>query len=377
MARGAKRARALVACAAGALAISTAQLAPATAQTRTAEVAERERRAEEARAQRMRAQAEAAAAEVRDLDARLLASARRRAEAEAAAAAAEARLQGLRLQIEGDTTRQAQARQALEAALIAAALAERRVEPRVVRVGIFARAAAPGFSRADRDRAAAIADARQLEQAIAEEQELLEQAKAAIETERVELARLLERRRALQARYTADAATAERRARRLAAEARDLRDLARRAAATARNPGAGPSVIPAAWRPPADGRMVRAFGARAGEAAPSQGVVLRTRPGAQVTAPAAGEVSYAGPFRSYGQVLILNLDGGYALVLTGLGAITARVGDTVRTGQPVGEMPASDTSAPDLYVEVRRNGQPIDPGRWLSGSAAQPIASAR
>jgi septal ring factor EnvC (AmiA/AmiB activator) len=85
-----------------------------------------------------------------------------------------------------------------------------------------------------------------------------------------------------------------------------------------------------------------------------------------VVSPAAGQVAYAGPFRSYGSVLILNLDGGYALVLTGLDAIGARVGDTVRAGQPIGEMPVTDTTAPELYVEVRRDGRPIDPGRWLT-----------
>jgi septal ring factor EnvC (AmiA/AmiB activator) len=112
--------------------------------------------------------------------------------------------------------------------------------------------------------------------------------------------------------------------------------------------------------------VVRSFGAREAGGPASQGVALQTRASAQVSAPAAGRVAYAGQFRSYGQVLILNLDGGYVLVLTGLGDIHARVGDLVSAGQPVGEMPASDTPAPELYVEVRRNGQPVDPGRWLS-----------
>jgi septal ring factor EnvC (AmiA/AmiB activator) len=124
--------------------------------------------------------------------------------------------------------------------------------------------------------------------------------------------------------------------------------------------------VPPAWNAPAEGRVIRAYGARENGAPPTQGATVRTRSGAQVIAPAAGEVAYAGLFRSYGQVLILNLDGGYAVVLTGMAAIGVRVGDTVRAGQPVGEMPQSDMTAPDLYVEVRREGRPIDPGRWLS-----------
>jgi murein hydrolase activator len=64
--------------------------------------------------------------------------------------------------------------------------------------------------------------------------------------------------------------------------------------------------------------------------------------------------------------LILNLDGGYALVLTGMSNVRVRAGDTVQRRQPIGEMPISDMTAPELYVEVRRDGRPIDPGRWLS-----------
>ncbi|PZO54079.1 MAG: hypothetical protein DCF16_05880 [Alphaproteobacteria bacterium] len=124
--------------------------------------------------------------------------------------------------------------------------------------------------------------------------------------------------------------------------------------------------MPAAWLAPTSGRIARAYGVREGQGAAAQGVLLATRASAQVVSPAAGEVAYAGVFRSYGQVLILNLDGGYAVVLTGLHTISARVGDRVSAGQPVGEMSASATPAPELYVEVRRNGQAVDPGRWLT-----------
>jgi septal ring factor EnvC (AmiA/AmiB activator) len=127
-----------------------------------------------------------------------------------------------------------------------------------------------------------------------------------------------------------------------------------------------PAIIPATWIAPTSGQIVRSFGARDGGGPAAQGAVLHTRAGAQVVAPASGQVAYAGLFRSYGQVLILNLDGGYVLVLTGLETINARVGDAVQAGQPLGEMPSSATPAPDLYVEVRRQGRPIDPGRWLT-----------
>lgn len=369
MDRGARRACVLVACAIGALATF---LGPADAQTnRTAAAAERERRAETARAERLRSQADAARREVRALDARLVEAGRRRAEAEAAATAAEERLAALRLRINADSARRADARDAFERALIAAAFAERRADARAVRAGIFARAAAPALAGAERNSARALDDARRLEAEIAEEQGVLADAQLAIDTERAEIVTLLARRRAAMAQLANDAAAADRRARALAAEARTLRELAARVTPPppARGPGSAggnSAVIPAAWLAPAEGRIARGFGVRVGEAPATQGVAVRTRFGAQVVAPASGEVAYAGLFRSYGQVLILNLDGGYVLVLTGLETIRARVGESVRAGQPIGEMPASDTPAPELYVEVRREGRPIDPGRWLN-----------
>ncbi len=372
MARGAWRACALAACAAGALAIF---LDTADAQTsRTAAQAERERRSEAARAERLRTQAEAARREVRELDARLVASGQRRIEAEAAAMAAEAQLTVLQQQIDALTRQRRTASRAAESALIAAALAQRRFEPRATRAGILARAAAAEFSSNQRSATAALYEVQRLEALVIEERQLLADAQSAIDAERVELVTLAARRRAVQGQLTRDAAAADRRARTLAAEARSLRELAQRAAATPRRPDAGSGAIPAAWLAPAQGNIARAYGARSGQGPAAQGATLETRAAAQVIAPTAGEVAYAGLFRSYGQVLILNLDGGYVLVLTGLETITVQAGETVRAGQPVGEMPSSDTPAPELYVEVRRDGRTLDPGRWL---AARGLAAGR
>jgi septal ring factor EnvC (AmiA/AmiB activator) len=380
MARGAKRARALVACAAGALA-SILTFSVAGAQTnRTAAQAERDRRAETTRAERLRNQAAELRREVNALDARLVESGQRRAEAEAAAAAAEARLEALQTQIDSENLSQRRARDAFETALIAAAFSERRVEPRAVRAGLFAAASARDFQRAERRSGETLAAARQTETQISEERRLLAEAQAAIEAERTQVAALLTRRRAAQVQLANDASAAERRARTFAAEAQSLRDLAARVQrASARRtttPSTGASTMPTAWQAPAQGTIARAFGAREGQAPATQGVTLSTRSGAQVLAPAAAEVAYAGAFRSYGNVLILNVDGGYAIVLAGLGSFQARVGDTVRAGQQIGEMAA--TPAPDLYVEVRQNGQPINPGRWWSSSSrAAATAQAR
>lgn len=368
MARDAARVSALIACAGGALAIF---LNSASAQTRTLTQVERDRSAAAARATQLRRDADAARHDVATLDQRLVDAAARRSQAEQAATAAERRLAFLRERIADDGARYESQRSALEATLITAALSSRRAEIGAVRAGIVARAAAPSLQQHLRATNTALDKGWMLDRAITQQQADLVEAQTAIESERAEVAQLLNERRAAQTRLAADATAAERRATQFAAEARSLRELAQRLAAqrsaTPTSPGSatGGAVLPTAWLAPASGQIVRNFGASIAGGPPTQGITVRTRARAQVVAPAAGEVAYAGLFRSYGQVLILNVEGGYALVLTGLDALSARTGETVRAGQPIGEMAASDTPAPELYVEVRRDGQPLDPARWL------------
>jgi murein hydrolase activator len=78
-------------------------------------------------------------------------------------------------------------------------------------------------------------------------------------------------------------------------------------------------------------------------------------------------VDYAGPLKGWGLVLILRA-GDYHLVLAGLGTVTAEVGRTVAAGEPVGRMPGDGRS--ELYLEVRRAAQPVDPTRWFDGATA-------
>ncbi|MFT3728698.1 MAG: peptidoglycan DD-metalloendopeptidase family protein [Terricaulis sp.] len=370
MARGAARACALVACAIGAL----ASVGAASAQThpRTVAQAERDRRAANAQATRLRAQETAARRDLAALDQRLVDAGKRRADAEAAADAAQIHLAALQAQMDAEDTQRVHARDAFESALITAAFAQRRIELSAVRAGMFARAAAPGFRKSEHLAMAALARDRATESTIQNERSALADAQAAIDAERAQIVTLTAQRQAAAVTLASNAAAAEARARQYASEAQTLRQLAARVQRPSRRSGGGPAapaIIPAGWQTPAVGRIVHAFGTRDSGGPVSQGVALRTRAGAQVVAPATGEVAYAGLFRSYGKVLILNVDGGYVVVLTGLDTINARVGDTVRVGQPIGEMPSSDTSAPELYVEVRRDGRPIDPGRWLTAAA--------
>lgn len=120
---------------------------------------------------------------------------------------------------------------------------------------------------------------------------------------------------------------------------------------------------------PASGQTILNFGDRTQYGAHSKGLVIKTRHQAQITSPCDGWVVYAGEFRSYGQLLIINAGAGYHVLLAGLSRIDVQLGQFVLAAEPVGSMPAAPRSgsadnAPVLYVEFRKDGKPIDPGPW-------------
>lgn len=119
---------------------------------------------------------------------------------------------------------------------------------------------------------------------------------------------------------------------------------------------------------PAAGQIEVRFGEPRGDGSLSQGLVLDTREGAQVITPYDGEVVYAGPFRDYGQLLIIAHGGGYHSVLAGFAKIDATVGQWVLAGEPVGVVGSGPGGKATLYVEFRYDGQPIDPMPWLNAT---------
>jgi septal ring factor EnvC (AmiA/AmiB activator) len=114
---------------------------------------------------------------------------------------------------------------------------------------------------------------------------------------------------------------------------------------------------------PARGRIARLFDPSVESGPLSKGVVIQTLPSAQVVAPFDGHVVFQGPFRGYGSILIIEHADGYHTLLSGLGRIDAAVGQWLLAGEPVGVMGSDGT--PELYVELRRASQPIDPLPWL------------
>jgi len=133
---------------------------------------------------------------------------------------------------------------------------------------------------------------------------------------------------------------------------------------------------------PVNGVKIKAFGAPDGLGSSEKGLSIATRAGAQVTAPSDGWVVYAGPFRSYGQLLILNAGGGYHILLAGMDRISVDLGQFVLTGEPVAVMGsgshiaailATGSSQPILYVEFRKDGSPVDPGPWWAAGEGEKV----
>ena len=119
---------------------------------------------------------------------------------------------------------------------------------------------------------------------------------------------------------------------------------------------------------PVTGQVVRHFGDPT-DAGAATGITYQAAPAARVVAPCAGRVVYAGPFRSYGKLLILDCGRGYHVVLSGFDRLDAQVGQSVGAGGPVGVMPGWDPRAtaarPALSVELRHAGEPINPLPFL------------
>ncbi len=125
---------------------------------------------------------------------------------------------------------------------------------------------------------------------------------------------------------------------------------------------------------PVTGQVVHRYGDRDDIGGHYRGDTVQTQSGAIVTAPSDSEVLYAGPFRSYGQLLILDAKDGYHVVLAGMDRINVGAGQAVLAGEPVGVMgemrlasvtsPKDGNAVPELYIEFRKDGKPVNPAPW-------------
>ncbi len=231
-----------------------------------------------------------------------------------------------------------------------------------------------------RQKLAALIDARQASLGVAE------QALNAEEQRAGDLARQATSMKDLISRMEQDLAGAKHAAEE-AAKAEAARKLAEAAAPPVQKSDISPFKDPGRLAPamafedtkgllplPAAGAIVRSYGAPDGVGGTEKGLLMATRPDAIVAAPYDGWVAFSGPYRSFGQVLIINAGGGYYMVLAGMKRINVEAGQFVLAGEPVANMGdgsvktaaamAIGAAEPILYVEFRKDGAAIDPGPW-------------
>ena len=228
-----------------------------------------------------------------------------------------------------------------------------------------------------------------LARAIAAQRDRIEADRLALDAERRRIDELLVAREEERRISGADAELARARYDDLAGRARTLRDLLGGleedvpTAAIVPPGGDGPRTAPVfadlrgRLRPPVVGRIVGGFGSDDGSGGASQGVSVAAPGRAEVVSPADAEIVFAGPFRTYGNVLIIAPGDSYLIVLAGLADVYGVPGQRILTGEPVGRMPESGANeqsgpsggdaaaAPVLYIEVREDGSPVDPASWI------------
>lgn len=354
----------------------------------------------------LEAQAEALAAERARLQTDLVSAANAQGLAERRALAAEAQLETLGSEKSALEAAVAADAVALEDALAALQRIERAAPPAIIAApgdaADAARAAsllavlAPALQERVATAQARIAELQALEARIAGQRSSLTSAEDALETRRGAVETLIAEKAALEEQLRSDAAAEAEAAQALARRAQTLRELIAelRARAAARPPAeepapeiARPPIPRLKPAPPAPGLALQPFSpmtrrfadARGALAAPAageieeasgsgagrDGLVIHTRRRAQVTSPFDARIEFAGAFLGYGQLLILSVGDGYHIVLAGLSAVYGVSGQMVLAGEPLGEMSDRRRPPPELYVEFRKDGEPIDPAPWL------------
>jgi len=196
-----------------------------------------------------------------------------------------------------------------------------------------------------------------------------------LERKRKDMDELIGKKSRLQTVFASESARAKSKAENLAKQAGDLKDLLVRLDEESRRQkqmrpaqsGVPTGAFMAAKGRipyPVKGNIIKKFGDMTDAGSASKGIIIRTRANAQVISPYDGTVLFAGPFRGYGQLVIIEHGDGYHTLLAGLGRLDTAVGQSLLAGEPVGIMVAQ--TQPTLYIELRKNGQPINPAGFMN-----------
>jgi len=253
----------------------------------------------------------------------------------------------------------------------------------LVRTGLQLRQLLPALQERTERLSATLRDLKALRRQLESRKAEVEKQRRKLRTQQTSLSGLMSERQRLLEQSQRQQTAEQRKAAQLAERADDLRALLKKLEAMdaqreKKTPSAAavltPVALPAAAlkRLPARGKSLVKFGQtdRFGEV--SRGMTLATRPGSAVVAVAPGTVAFAGPFRGYGRLLILEHAGNYHTVNAGLETLSVAVGQRVAAGEPLGTMGESGDHAGELYFEVRHGGDPVDP----LGNAANGLTAA-
>jgi septal ring factor EnvC (AmiA/AmiB activator) len=228
-----------------------------------------------------------------------------------------------------------------------------------VRAQILARAIAPELQSESRALADQIEQVRRLRRVVDAASEDLFRSESELADQRARIEALIDQKTTLERQLNGGADQAQAALTALANKAGAPGELIDRLP-----PPAAQGPAPTGFISPVQGLLLSRFGQQTDKGR-AQGFSWRAAPGAPVLAPVAGTVEYAGPLKGYGVVLILAVGGAYHLVLAGLQAASETTGQSVAAGEPIGRMADDAASPTDLYLEVRRDGEPVDPARWL------------
>ena len=198
-----------------------------------------------------------------------------------------------------------------------------------------------------------------LQSKLGAQEKLVAATRTNLQRQRQELDQMIAARQGYLAQTEKEKADMAQRLAALSSEAKNLRELMSKLTPSKPLPALSRGSMALTW--PVGGAVKHRFGERDADGVRSEGVTFFAASAAPVVAPRAGRVVFEGPFRGYGKIVILQHDGGFHSFMAGFGRIDAAMGQYLATGEPLGVMPVSPGSRPELYFEWRRGEEPVDP----------------
>ncbi len=217
----------------------------------------------------------------------------------------------------------------------------------------------------------------QLKKEIYKEQQNLNSAKKSMSREKIALNRLIDRKSELRGKLIIETKENKEKIKKLAQNAQSLKILIKKLSSNNKSLLKRSSKLnkldnnsfPSSKGKlplPVKGIIKTTYGEKNRLGTRSKGLTVETITKASVISPHEGEIVFAGPFRNYGNLLIISYGSGYHILFSGLDSINGYVGKWIMAGEPIGRMGKNSKDfKPELYIELRKNGEPVDPNKWI------------